>query len=200
VVNLLSNSQSTPGALDLSIARLEISDAIAESAMTMKRYYNQGRKPIFFSVGDKVFLRLHKGYSAPSAANQKLGLQRVGPFEVIERIGQLAYRLQIPDHWRIHNVFAIDHLEPAASGEDPFSRPRPGLPGPVHVKGDMEYSKSYEIERLLDKRVTPTGRVKYLLRWKGWGPEYDEWRSLKQLQNAQELVAEYEAGHPESGP
>ena len=152
----------------------------------MKRYYDQGRKPIFFSIGDKVFLCLHKGYSTPSVANRKLG--------------QLAYRLQIPDHWRIHNVFAIDHLEPAASGEDPFSRPRPDLPGPVHVEGDTEYSKSYEIERLLDKRVTPTGRVKYLLRWKGWGPEYDEWRSLKQLQNAQELVAEYEAGHPESGP
>ena len=179
------------------MAWLEISDAIAESAMTMKRYYDQGRKPIFFSVGDKVYLHLHKGYSIPSATNWKLGLQRAGPFKIIERIGRLAYRLQIPDHWRVYNVFAIDHLELATPGDDPFLCSRPDLPGPVHVEGDTECSKSYEIERLVDKHVTPTGRVKYLLRWKGWGPEYDEWRSLKQLQNAKELVAEYEADHAE---
>ena len=131
--------------------------------MTMKRYYDQGRKPIFFSVGDKVYLRLHRGYSIPSATNRKLGLQRAGPFKIIERIGRLAYRLQIPDHWRVHNVFAINYLEPATLGDDPFLHSRPNLPGPIHVEGDTEYSKSYEIKRLVDKRVTPTGRVKYLV-------------------------------------
>jgi len=163
VINLITDSRDVHKALDLPMAWLEISDAIAESAMTIKRYYDQGRKPIFFSVGDKVYLRLHRGYSIPSATNRKLGLQRAGPFEIIEPIGRLAYRLRIPDHWRVHNVFAIDHLEPATPGDDPFLRSRPDLPGPVYVEGDTEYSKSYEIERLVDKHVTPTGRVKYLL-------------------------------------
>ena len=90
-------------------------------------------------------------------------------------------------------MFTINHLEPVAPGKDPFAQPCPNLPGPIYVEGDTKSSKSYEIERLINKHVTPTGRVKYLLQWKGYGPEYDEWRSMKQLQNAKELVTEYEA-------
>lgn len=139
-----------------------------------------------------VFLRLYKGYSTPSATNRKLSQQRTGPFQIVERIGRLAYRLKLPDHWRIHDVFAIDHLEPAPHDEDLFSRPRPDLPDSVHVDGDTKNYKSWEVEKLIKKRVTPSGQVKYLLRWKGWGPEYDEWRGVKDLDNAADLVDEYE--------
>ena len=69
------------------MACLEISDAITEAAMTMKQYYNQGRKPTFFLMGDMIYLHLHRGYSIPSATNHKLGLQQVGPFKIVEQIG-----------------------------------------------------------------------------------------------------------------
>jgi len=35
--------------------------------------------------------------------------------------------------------------------------------------------------------------AQYLQRWKGYGPEYDEWRSLAKLGNCMDLVEEYEA-------
>ena len=53
----------------------------------------------------------------------------------------------------------------------------------------------YEIERLLNKRVLKKGRglsTQYLVRWLGYGPEFDEWYNIKDLTSVQELVDEYE--------
>ena len=38
-------------------------------------------------------------------------------------------------------------------------------------------------------------QIKYLVRWLGYGPEYDMWYSIENLQNAQELIEEYEQLH-----
>ncbi|RYC55019.1 hypothetical protein CHU98_g11190 [Xylaria longipes] len=61
-------------------SRIEVSDAIALSSMTAKNYYDQRHQPIFFEVGQRVLLRLHKGYNIPKAAilGRKLGQQSPG--------------------------------------------------------------------------------------------------------------------------
>ena len=54
--------------------------------------------------------------------------------------------------------------------------------------------KSFKIDRLLDKRVMRKGRgfaTEYLVRWKGWGPEWDEWFNVKNLEDAMDLVQDY---------
>ncbi len=62
----------------------------------------------------------------------------------------------------------------------------------VKVKGDTPTSQSWELERLRGKRVTKTGLVSYLVRWKGYGPEYDKWLRTSLLDNAKELIEDYE--------
>ena len=138
----------------------------------------------------------------PSTAKvtHKLGQQYVGPFPVLQKIGRLAYRLDIPTIWPIHPVFTIAQLEPGPPpSEDPFRRPRPDHPDSVHVEGDTDQYKSWELERLLSKRIIPIGRARtmvtqYLARWKGYGPEHDEWLSEHKLSNARELIDDYEQG------
>jgi hypothetical protein len=81
-------------------------------------------------------LRLHTGYNIPAATSKKLHMQRVGPFRVLERIGRLAYKLDIPSNWQFHPVFSVAHLEPAPADDDPFGRPRPEEPESMYVDGD----------------------------------------------------------------
>lgn len=151
-------------------------------------------------VGEWAMLRLHKGYSIPSTlgVTKKLTQQYVGPFCISEKVGRLAYRLAIPPHWKIHPVFSVAQLEPAPppSG-DPFHRPFPDQPPSVFVDGDIDTVKSFEVERLLNKRTVQRGRgrsTEYLVRWKGYGPEWDRWYNVKDLDNAADLVSDYNAG------
>ena len=54
-------------------------------------------------------LRLHKGYNIPATAEvtKKLIQQYIGPFCIVEKVGRLAYRLDVLPDWRIHPVFSV---------------------------------------------------------------------------------------------
>jgi hypothetical protein len=76
--------------------------------------------------------------------------------------------------------------------EEEILRKKRCHPKAIIVDGEPEW----EVESILDKQVRRAGRgwsTKYLVRWKGWGPEHDSWELLRNLHNAKELVEEYEA-------
>ena len=111
-------------------------------------------------------------------------------------MGRLAYKLEVPNHWRIYPVFTVAQLEPAPHPTaDPYQRPRPDYPDSIEIDGDTEEWKSWEVDRLLNKRQVTKGRgvaTEYLVRWKGWGSAYDQWMNIKDLGNARDLVREYD--------
>ncbi len=117
--------------MDPSVLRLNTADAIAFAQMHIKFYYDEDYQPQFFRVGDWTNIRLHHGYDIPAnkAIGKKYGQQYVGPFRITDRVGRLAYRLKLPDQWKIHPIFSIAQLEhspdPAA---DPYERLRPTEP------------------------------------------------------------------------
>ena len=162
-------------------ARVKTVDAISFAQMHQKFHYDRKHQPMYFKKGDKVLLRLHKGYSIPQPAGatkaDKLGQRYVGPFDVVVKVDKQAYRLDIPGHWRVHPVFSVAQLEPWPADKDSFDRPLPDHPDSVFVEGDTDEYKSYEIDRLLNKRVRRRGKgysTDYLLRWQGYGPEHDQ--------------------------
>ena len=70
------------------------------------------RRPLEFNVGDYVFLKISptKGVIR-FGARGKLNPRYVGPFEALERIGEVAYRLTLPSSLEgIHNVLHISQL------------------------------------------------------------------------------------------
>ena len=186
----------TPDAL---AARTDAAEAVSFALLNQKVTYDQKHQPLFMKVGEWPMLRLHKGYSIPSTAKvtKKLTQQYVGPFRIVEKVGRLTYRLDVPPDWRIHPVFSVAQLEPAPpSTENPFGRPFLSNPPPVFVKGDTNKIKSFEIEKLLNKRQVKKGKgqaIEYLVRWKGYGSEWDRWYNVKELDNAAALVDNYEA-------
>lgn len=183
----------------------DAADAISFALANQKAHYNRKHQPMFMKVGDWAMLRLHKGYSILTSAGitKKLTQQYVGPFLILKKVGRLAYRLEVPRDWKIHPVFSIAQLEPApAPAQDPFHRPRPDMPPAVFVDGETDTLKSFEIERLLNKQTVKKGRghaTEYLIRWAGYGPEWDRWYNAKDLGNAAELVRKYEEGLAQRG-
>ncbi|GJZ89321.1 hypothetical protein Tco_0661103 [Tanacetum coccineum] len=62
-----------------------------------KSYANNRRKPLEFQVGDHVMLKVSPWKGVVRFGKKgKLAPRFVGPFEILERIGSLAYRLRLP--------------------------------------------------------------------------------------------------------
>jgi len=181
-----------------TMMRQDAADSIAHAQEEMKRFKDLKQTPISFSVGDQVYLRLatgknSSGYTLPSTIKPKISQQRAGPFKVLECVGKNACRLLFPVTWRIHDVISVVYLDPAPKGKDPFDRDVP--PPPPVVKNAEDPDAEWEVEAVVNKRIRKTGRamkVQYLVRYSGWGPDYDEWRSEEELSTCAELVEEYE--------
>ena len=200
VLSLLDATDKQPMTDNLADRRLEhraeATEATAFAMAKAKMYYDTRHMPLLLRPGDKAYLRLHHGYELPGKPSRKLSPQRCGPFTVKRRVGRLAYELELPPAWRVHPVISIAQLEPAPVDKDPYERPRPTHPDSVEVEGDTEEWKSYEVEKVVKKRIRRYGNrpiAQYLIRWLGYGPEYDEWRSLSALGDCMELVEEFEA-------
>ncbi|KAK6120355.1 hypothetical protein DH2020_045901 [Rehmannia glutinosa] len=77
-----------------------------------KSYADKRRNDLEFEVGDEVFLRLspRKGLMNPKKGG-KLSPRYVGPYKILQRIGKLAYRLELPAPYAgMHDVFHISRL------------------------------------------------------------------------------------------
>ena len=59
-----------------------------------KKYYDKSTIDISFSNGDWVWLETT--YLPIDRPSRKLEYQRVGPFEVTEKVGEVSYRLKLP--------------------------------------------------------------------------------------------------------
>nr|GEZ22780.1 retrotransposon protein, putative, Ty3-gypsy subclass [Tanacetum cinerariifolium] len=83
-----------------------------------KSYADKRRKPSEFSVGDKVLLKVspRKGM-VRFGKKSKLSPRYVGSFEIVERIGPVAYRLRLPqEHVGVHDTFQVSNLKKYLDG------------------------------------------------------------------------------------
>ena len=84
-----------------------------------KSYADVRRKPMEFQVGDRVMLKVSPWKGMIRFGKRgKLNPRYVGPFEIIERIGPVAYKLELPEELsRVHNTFHVSNLKKCLSDE-----------------------------------------------------------------------------------
>ncbi|XP_042023132.1 uncharacterized protein LOC121770471 [Salvia splendens] len=90
----------------------KIRERIKEAHDRQKSYADVRRTDLQFSVGDKVFLKVlpSKGI-ARFGVKGKLRLRYIGPYEILEALGPVAYRLALPSSFgNVHNVFHVSQL------------------------------------------------------------------------------------------
>lgn len=83
---------------------------------SMKKFADTKRREVVYQVGDWVLLKLwpysQSTAKGPPGTSAKLAKCHYGPFKVLERIDEVAYRLQLSDDIRIHPVFHCSVLKP----------------------------------------------------------------------------------------
>ena len=121
-------------------------------------------------VTDKVLLSV-KHFRLPKGRSAKLSPRYVGPFRVSKVVSDTAYALELPEHWRIHNVFHISALQRWVEGGT-YNPPPP----PINIDGEFEYEVDW-IELTRNKGQ----RRQYLVHWLGYGQEHSTWEPIRNL-------------------
>lgn len=93
----------------------------------MKEQADKKRSDRVFAEGDWVYLKLqpYVQSSVAGRANHELAFRFFGPFQVLQRVGGVAYKLDLPDHAKIHPVIHVSQLR---SGLPPSTPVMPELP------------------------------------------------------------------------
>lgn len=135
----------------------------------IKKYADQNRitGPIL-QKGDMVYLLQHsQGHKLPNIKtnrpSNKLDIRKIGPYEILKQIGQVNYKLALPDTMNLRNpVFYISQLEKAQVDKN-TGRP---ILDKIIVKDKEE---EYKIENMLAVRQNyKENRIEYLIKWKGY--------------------------------
>jgi len=116
--------------------------------------------------------------------SEKLTERFMGPYKVKRIVSSNAIELELPKSIRIHPVVNISRVQlykPQVEGQ---KKTPPKL---VIIEGEEEF----EVEKIINKR-TVRGKEKFLVRWKGYTAEEDTWENKENLENAKELVEEFE--------
>jgi hypothetical protein len=171
---------------DMVTALSHAKQAMQAAQDRMAHYRDKQRRPQEFAISDKVLLKStnlnFKGTAAKAGSGprqtRKLLPKWVGPFKVLDRVGDLAYKLELPPTLPVHNVFHVELLKPWRAG----SREQPP-PAPVVVDGEEEW----HVEAILGHKVIKEGRkdptYDFLVRWKGYGPTDDTWEPQENVEN-----------------
>nr|GEY64825.1 retrotransposon protein, putative, Ty3-gypsy subclass [Tanacetum cinerariifolium] len=143
----------------------------AGAKIRQKSYADVRRKPMEFEVGDKVMLKVSpwKGVIR-FRKRDELSPRYIGPFEIIERIGPVAYKLELPEKLHgIHNTFHVSNLKKCLADENlviPLEKVQ--LDDKLHFIEEPVEIMDREVKQLKQSRI-PIVKVRWNSRR---GPEY----------------------------
>ncbi|GJW70656.1 putative reverse transcriptase domain-containing protein [Tanacetum coccineum] len=136
-----------------------------------KSYDDLKHKPMEFQVGDKVMLKVSPWkWVVHFGKRGKLNPRYVRPFKVLEKVGSVAYKVELPqEQSRVHNMFHVSNLKKCYADE-PLAVPLDGL----HFDDKLQFVE--EPVEIMDRKVKQLrqSRVPIIkVRWNSRrGPEF----------------------------
>jgi hypothetical protein len=157
-----------------------------------KRYADESRRDLQFSVGDKVMLSTAHINNADRAP--KLSPKYIGPFTVARVVNGNAYVLDLPPTMKMHSTFNVSQLKPYRDGatqfpdrvQEIYDRP------PPEVIDSQTGQDAWEVDHILAKRMR--GRTtEYLVKWKGYPHWENTWEPVRSLRLAPDALKSFES-------
>jgi hypothetical protein len=200
VASIVAGKRDAPGVVqfmhELQEAHKHAKTAIEAAQQRQKLYADQRRRSVDFKLGQRVLLST-KNISIKMLGTPKLLPKYIGPFKVVDKVNDVAYKLDLPACLKIHNVFHVSLLEEYRS-RDQGGKVQPP-PIPELVDGHLEY----EVEQILlheyrDKAIRKgkhsckkIQELRYLVKWAGYGIEHNTWEPAANCQNCPDKVQQY---------
>lgn len=106
-------------------------------------------------------------------ANHKLSFRHFGPFQVLAKIGTMAYGLQLPASARIHPIFHVSQLKGAK-----------GFSHPVQTELPTDFTRFQIPQQFLNYRVTKkhnSATIQLLTHWSGGAVEDATWEDMQDI-------------------
>jgi hypothetical protein len=150
-----------------------------------KSYADRKRTPREFKTGDHVYLRVRpRKSSLRMGACAKLAPRYCGPFEVLDRVGPVAYRLALPPTVKAHNVFHVSLLKRYVHDSNHIIDW-----SVIQVEPEGEFLP--EPQCILDRKETPLRNrtiAQVKVQWKHFGPDEATWEMEDAMKQAYPIL------------
>lgn len=171
---------------------------LEQAQAQQKKAADTRRREVVFRVGDRVLVssKLFQSAFNQQRPAQKLHAKYSGPYKVLARVGNNAYKLELPKSVKSHPVINVSFLKLFKENEFEERAPPPPPP-PVEEAAGPEYV----VEEVLKHKRAP-GRGKrwlYLVKWAGYSNEDSTWEPRKHLDDNGvicEALQKYLKKHP----
>jgi transposase InsO family protein len=163
-----------------------LKDNLTMAQNRMKQQADQHRSERSFEVGDWVFLRLqpYKQMSLKQAKkDNKLSPKYYGPYKVLQKIGTMAYKLELPASSRVHPVFHVSCLKKVIGDKIPVQTIFPELDEEGKIILEPEAITDTRIRQLRNRSIS-----EYLIKWRKLPAEDSTWEDESFIQKHPELL------------
>jgi hypothetical protein len=150
--------------IDWQLHTTQLREHLLRAQDRFKRQADKNRSEREFQVGEMVLLKLQP-YAQSTVANRpckKLSYKFFGPFKILQKVGNMAYKLELPENSKVHPVFYVSQLKPFTPNYAPvFS----DLPKPPDLS-----AKDCAPVAILDRRMSKKGLDSVLqikVKWSG---------------------------------
>ena len=182
-LDTITSTKASEFLYEIEAVRLSASDALLAAQQKFKKNYDKKHQPLSLQPGDKVLVNIQSLQLPESKGPGRVFTQLYdGPFEVLEQVTRVSYRIRIPHSYQIHPVISIAHLEKYKEADPGDIRPK--------LKPLRDDPLEYEVEEIVAQKWGQWNgrRVQlYKCSWKGYGVT-DEWIPLSYLRNAPEVL------------
>ncbi|MCO5594762.1 hypothetical protein L7F22_048795 [Adiantum nelumboides] len=165
--------------------------ALEKTQSKQKKAADRHCRELVFSLGDWVLLRFEKARLRKMKGKErlfpKLGMRYYGPFQICDKISDVAYRLKLPEGWKIHNAFHVSRLRPFVGDvpEDMVPEEQP------EVEELDEILVPEQILAHKDRKVRGKVARRYLVKFKNYSPMDAKWMEEAELVDSPQLLQLY---------